>query len=213
MLEETLSMRRLASVKATETIRSSDPNRIITEAAKWLAAHVESYIDNHETAYSLTFGDVDQEHFPTLYAIETSVLAAVPKDDDVLTSGKYEAEEVEMMKALTEKMAEATRIGVEHKEIFSYLFERLKFYYEPIVGMGVGGVVTKPIDGYIKLSMFEFDVDSMTVRVVKRMPTVEAGSDTVGTPRVESQIIEMNPSFIVDFTMVYWERNVETGLF
>jgi hypothetical protein len=206
--------------EVVDFLTSLDARAAAIELANWLAANVENFVDNHETEYNMMFGDVEQEMYPILNELETSVMSLVRANEEKVSTSDTSLnaiinEEAAMLTVLQETMARITSVPKEDPSVMSPLFDRLKYFYE-VIGFKNDGLkreaVLKDLDGYVELRLFEFDTNDMKVEIVKRQPVAkEDGS--LDHVELERKTIQMSASFVVDFAFHSWEKKVEFGLF
>lgn len=200
-----------------------DKQKAAQELLWWLTEKIVSYIDNHQTSYTLSFL-ADREKMPELskvedlgYSLTTIELSAddaadfdkeIEENEDVKREGK-------MIKLMNSFMKDVRELALEDKEAMEKFFRALLYYYST-VAFYKGKPISKDMGGYIDLQYFSFENMSMQITKVPLIPVKNDKGEIIDYKRDSSKkeiVGEMPPAFAVDFEIVFWEKKEEVSLF
>jgi hypothetical protein len=153
----------MSDIEKTEKILSEiDENDVAQELLQWLIDHVEEYIDNQESVFSVYFpvnSDVIK-NMPVTNQLGNTYIEATEKATD-----KNSQKIVEKFTAKINSVKEAMS---KDQERLAQLFQRMIWYYEMVGFHKTSGPIIQEMDGYIIVNKFDFELVGMDICVTKK---------------------------------------------
>ncbi len=200
-----------------------DKYLVAKEVVWWLVNKIPTYIDNHQTTYTLSFLSDEQNMKETskaerlgnsLNAIELDASELANFDEEIENNLEVKKES-EMIDLLKDFMEDVRGVIIENKEWMEEFYKALSFYYST-VAYYKAKPISKDLKGYIEIEYLGFENVKMDVYKTPLVPIKNTDGEIVDYKRDESKkelISKMPPSFCVDFGIVFWETQEEFSLF
>lgn len=200
-----------------------DKRKVAEEILWWLIEKIDTYIDNHQTEYTLSFL-ADTEKMPetckveklgytlTTVEIATNDVLNLEKEIENNPDVKRESEIVDCLRRFMEDVKE---LIVEDKEGMKRFFDALSKYYST-VAFYREKPVNKKLDGYINLQYLGFENMKLDVTKTPMIPIFNEEGEIIDYKKDKSKtevVAKMPPAFAVDFGIEFWENKDEFSLF
>jgi uncharacterized protein (DUF2164 family) len=199
-----------------------DKQRVAEEIIGWLTRKVDTYIDNHQAQYNLSFLSDDQ--MPETLKVEAlgNTLDAIEISTEEIANLEKEIEENEEVKkeselidCLREFMDDIRSLMIENEDGMKSFFVALSKYYST-VAFYKNKPINKDLAGYINLEYIGFENIKMDVFKTPLVPVYNSKREIVDYKRDETKrelVTKMPPAFAIDFGIEFWENKEDFSLF
>jgi hypothetical protein len=188
--------------------KNIDIKKAAEEMLNWLIEHVEEYIDNKETVFSLYFpvNKTELEKMDQIFNLGSLYLNF---------ENEKIKEERECIKGLDEVVELIRKEIIGNKDLLEKLFKKLIYYYEMIGFSMKTGPVIQEMDGYVSVNKFFYEPIGMDITVTKRYNKMNPDGTLVAAEKKPEVVKKEHipEGFVVEIEIKKWPKQVVSSMF